>query len=162
MKKALHSLTLIAMTAAIASLSACGGGDNDDAETTAAAPTSSSTTTASNGSGSTGTTTTTTTPKPAPAPAPKPAPAPAPTPAPAPAPAPSSSAVNGKSLYQASCASCHGSNPAKNTSKILKGTSASTTLKAIAENKGGMGYLKGSIGSKEASDIAAYLAHPNI
>ena len=66
----------------------------------------------------------------------------------------------GKSLYISSCASCHGSDPTKNQSKILKGTSASTTLSAIASNKGGMGFLSGSIGSKEAQDIAAYLSNP--
>ena len=74
----------------------------------------------------------------------------------------STSALNGKSLYAANCASCHGGNPAQNISKVLKGTSASNTLSAIAGNKGGMGYLKGSIGASEANDIAAYLARPNI
>ena len=89
-------------------------------------------------------------------------PAPAAAPAPAPAPAASASALNGKSLYAGNCASCHGGNPAQNISKILRGTSASATLGAIASNKGGMGYLSGSIGAAEANDIAAYLAQPNI
>ncbi len=108
--------------------------------------------------------TNTSTPAPAPAPTPAPAPAPAPTPAPAPAPAPapSASAPQGKSLYAANCAGCHGGNPAQNISKILRGRSASATLSAIAGNKGGMGYLSGKIGAKEASDIAAYLANPGI
>jgi hypothetical protein len=33
-------------------------------------------------------------------------------------------------------------------------------LAAIAANTGGMGFLKGSIGSTEASQIATYAANP--
>ncbi|MFP8780645.1 c-type cytochrome [Hydrogenophaga sp. RWCD_12] len=84
------------------------------------------------------------------------------TPAPAAAPAASPSALNGKSLYQANCASCHGGNPAQNISKVLKGTAPGNTLNAIASNAGGMGYLSGTIGAAQANDIAAYLAQPNI
>jgi mono/diheme cytochrome c family protein len=82
--------------------------------------------------------------------------------APAAAPAASPSALNGKSLYQANCASCHGGNPAQNISKVLKGTAPGNTLNAIASNTGGMGYLSGTIGAAQANDIAAYLAQPNI
>lgn len=96
-------------------------------------------------------------PAPTPAPAPVPAPAPAPTPAPAPAPAP---ALNGKSLYANSCAACHGADPRLNISKIQRGASASTTLGAIASNKGGMGFLAGTIGQAEAEAIASWIANP--
>lgn len=93
---------------------------------------------------------------------PAPAPAPGPAPAPALAPAASASALNGKSLYAGNCASCHGGDPTQNISKILRGTSPSNTLGAIASNKGGMGFLSGAIGAAEANDIAAYLAQPGI
>ena len=130
MKTNIQHLTLIAMTAGLAALTACGGGGGGDTSTPAAANTASTETTAA--------------------------------PAPAAAPAASSSALNGKSLYQTHCASCHGGNPAQNISKVLKGTSPGNTLNAIAGNTGGMGYLSGTIGAAQANDIAAYLAQPNI
>ena len=136
MNTCLQRLTLIALTASLATLTACGGGGGSDT-TTPAATTTASTDTAA-------------------------APAAAPAPAPAAAPAASSSALNGKSLYQANCASCHGGNPAQNISKVLKGSSAGNTLNAIAGNTGGMGYLGGTIGAAQANDIAAYLTQPNI
>lgn len=126
----IQRLTLIAMTASLTALTACGGGGGGDTGTPAAANTASTETTAA--------------------------------PAPAAAPAASSSALTGKSLYQANCASCHGGNPAQNISQVLKGTSAGNTLNAIARDEGGMGYLSGTIGAAQANDIAAYLAQPNI
>lgn len=145
MNTSLQRLTLIALTASLATLAACGGGGGGSDTTTPAATTTASTDTA-----------------PTAAPAPAATPAAAPAAAPAPAPAAASSALNGKSLYQANCASCHGGNPAQNISKVLKGTSAGNTLNAIASNTGGMGFLSGTIGAAQANDIAAYLAQPNI
>jgi mono/diheme cytochrome c family protein len=58
---------------------------------------------------------------------------------------------------------CHGVNPAQNISKVLKGAnSSSTILNAIANDVGGMSFLKGTIGATQAADIAAYLATPGI
>ena len=54
----------------------------------------------------------------------------------------------------------YAANPLQNISSILKGRNASTTLSAIAKNKGGMGFLSGKIGSSEATDIAIYLNAP--
>jgi hypothetical protein len=86
-----------------------------------------------------------------------------------PAPAPVvTSAANGKLLYNMafngqSCASCHSPVPAYNVSKVLKGAnSASAIQSAIDGDKGGMGILKGAINSQQLTDIAAYLATPNI
>jgi hypothetical protein len=80
-------------------------------------------------------------------------PPPAPTPPP-PAPTPSAGSI-GKTLWVNNCQGCHGGNTGK-------GASAATTLAAIAEpkNKFGMGFLSGSIGSTEASQIATYAANP--
>jgi hypothetical protein len=51
--------------------------------------------------------------------------------------------------------------PALNISKVLNGAnSPNTILNAISSNKGGMKVL--SISTQQASDIAAYLATPNI
>jgi mono/diheme cytochrome c family protein len=80
-------------------------------------------------------------------------------PPPAPAPGPSAAAVAGKASYSA-CIGCHGANPSNNQAKILNAKNASTTLSAIANNTGGMGFLKASIGSTEASNIAAYVSAP--
>ena len=63
-------------------------------------------------------------------------------------------AVNGKALFASACASCHG---ATNTGM---GVNASATLRAIATNKGGMGFLSSTIGAQQAADIAAYAANP--
>jgi mono/diheme cytochrome c family protein len=56
-------------------------------------------------------------------------------------------------LWANNCVSCHGSNTGK-------GTNASKTLSAIAANTGGMGFLAGTIGATEASQIATYAANP--
>ena len=95
------------------------------------------------------------TPNPTPSPTPNPTPSPppaTPTPAPAPAPAPSAGSI-GKTLWANNCQSCHGGSTGK-------GSSASNTLTAIRNNTGGMGFLSGSIGSTEASQIATYAANP--
>ena len=58
----------------------------------------------------------------------------------------------GQSLYAASCASCHGPrNP--------DAMNYQNTLKAITNNKGGMGTLSASIKTAQADDIATYLAY---
>jgi mono/diheme cytochrome c family protein len=58
---------------------------------------------------------------------------------------------------------CHTSAPVNNVSNILKGAnSAITIVNAINANMGGMGFLKGTISSQDASDLAAYLATPRI
>jgi hypothetical protein len=67
------------------------------------------------------------------------------------------SAIQGQALYATHCASCHTSSPASNANDILKGRNASSTLSAIAQNKGGMAFLSGAISSTEANAIAAYL-----
>jgi mono/diheme cytochrome c family protein len=75
----------------------------------------------------------------------------------------STSATTGKALYAANCALCHGSNAAQNGNNVLRGANASAAiLNAISNNKGGMGYLSGTIGSQQASDLAAFLATPTI
>jgi mono/diheme cytochrome c family protein len=86
----------------------------------------------------------------------------APTPAaPAPAPAPSA-AANGKILYAANCVSCHGAATLNRFNILNAANSPNNILNAIASNKGGMGFLAATIQAPQASDIAAYLATPNI
>jgi mono/diheme cytochrome c family protein len=84
------------------------------------------------------------------------------TPTPTPTPTPVvTSAATGKTVYAATCATCHSTMPALNISKVLNGAnSPNTILNAISSNKGGMKVL--SISTQQASDIAAYLATPNI
>lgn len=84
------------------------------------------------------------------------------TPTPTPTPTPVvTSAATGKTVYAATCATCHSAMPALNISKVLNGAnSPNTILNAISSNKGGMKVL--SISTQQASDIAAYLATPNI
>lgn len=78
------------------------------------------------------------------------------------------SAVTGKVLYNTafngqSCASCHSAMPALNLSKVLKGANSANTIQsAINGNAGGMGVLKGALSTQQLTDIAAYLATPNI
>jgi outer membrane biosynthesis protein TonB len=91
-------------------------------------------------------------PTPSPTPNPTPSPTPNPTPSPAPAPAPSAGSV-GKTLWANNCQACHGGSTGK-------GSSASNTLTAIRNNTGGMGFLSGSIGPTEASQIATYAGNP--
>lgn len=67
--------------------------------------------------------------------------------------------ANGKSLYVEHCAACHGSNPAQNIDKILRGRDAAVTQQAIAQNKGGMSYLS-SLTDAENAAIAAWIANP--
>jgi len=67
--------------------------------------------------------------------------------------------VDGRSLYAANCASCHGSNPRNNYSSIMRGTNPQTTLNAINRDKGGMGYLS-NLTSSEISAIAAWISNP--
>lgn len=82
------------------------------------------------------------------------------TPTPTPTPV-VTSAATGKTVYAANCATCHSAMPALNISKVLNGAnSPNTILNAISSNKGGMKVL--SISTQQASDIAAYLATPNI
>jgi outer membrane biosynthesis protein TonB len=100
------------------------------------------------------------TPNPTPSPTPSPNPSPSPTPPPpaptppppAPTPTPSAGSV-GKTLWANNCQACHGGSTGK-------GSSASNTLTAIRNNTGGMGFLSGSIGPTEASQIATYAGNP--
>jgi len=76
-----------------------------------------------------------------------------------------SAAANGKVAYTSnsvmSCAGCHGMPPS--TQKVLNGAnSSSTLLKAINSNSGGMGMYSGKLSPQQLSDIAAYLATPNL
>jgi len=79
-------------------------------------------------------------------------------------------ATNGKTLYSdatrnadgQSCASCHGSNPGKNTSKVLSAANNASLLQsAITAGKGGMDIFIGSFSTAELEDIAAYLGTCN-
>jgi mono/diheme cytochrome c family protein len=127
---ALSLKILIASTTAAVLLTACGGGTSSatPTDTTAAA-------------------TTTTTPAANPAPAPV-----ASNPSTDPLHA---AALVGKSLWQANCASCHGSD-------LGKGANPSKILSAISSNTGGMGFLKGIITADNASNIATYVANPSV
>ncbi|MEB0134167.1 cytochrome c [Actimicrobium sp. CCC2.4] len=99
-----------------------------------------------------------------PAPAPAATPpvvTPAPPPPPPPPPPPAASALSGKALYGTNCAGCHGASPAANINRILKAANAPGVITgAINNNTGGMGFLKGSITTQNAADLAAYLAAP--
>lgn len=90
-----------------------------------------------------------TTPTPTPTPNPTPSPTPPP---PAPTPTPSAGSI-GKTLWANNCQACHGGSTSK-------GSNSSNTLAAIRGNTGGMGFLSGSIGATEASQIATYAANP--
>ena len=80
--------------------------------------------------------------------------------------------VQGKLLYEntngspLSCAnvSCHGPNPTANLNNIRSGANdPAKILKAIADNKGGMGFLglaPYTVSALQAADIAAYIANP--
>lgn len=58
---------------------------------------------------------------------------------------------------------CHTATPANNVSRVLRGANSPTTIQnAINANTGGMGFLKGTLSTQNISDIAAYLATPNI
>jgi mono/diheme cytochrome c family protein len=61
-------------------------------------------------------------------------------------------AANGQALYTAFCASCHGAS-------YTAARNYSSTLSAIARNKGNMGYLSTSIQTAQANDIATYLTY---
>lgn len=61
-------------------------------------------------------------------------------------------AVAGKTAFDASCASCHGT-----PSRIMAAADPAKTRAAIDANKGGMGSLK-SLTSQQLGDIAAYVA----
>jgi mono/diheme cytochrome c family protein len=76
-----------------------------------------------------------------------------------------SAAAAGKIAYTSnsvmSCAGCHGMPPS--TQKVLKGAnSPSTILKAINAGTGGMGMYIGKLSTQQLSDMAAYLATPNL
>lgn len=66
--------------------------------------------------------------------------------------------TEGQAIY-ASCASsaCHGTNPTLNQNDILKGRDPNSTMKAIAENKGEMGFLSTVITADSANKISTYL-----
>jgi hypothetical protein len=160
---------LLALVASTLMLGACGDGIffSSESPTTTAAATDNTTTTPTPAPSATptptptpatGTEPTASVPAPAPAPgaAPTPAPTPAPAPAPAPAPTPSAGSI-GKTLWANNCQGCHAGFTILGKSASFP---ASTTLSAIASNKGGMGYLSGSIGATEASQIATYAASP--
>ena len=76
-----------------------------------------------------------------------------------------SAAANGKVAYTSnsvmSCAGCHGMPPS--AQKVLNGANSSgTILNAINAGTGGMGMYIGKLSTQQLSDIAAYLATPNI
>jgi mono/diheme cytochrome c family protein len=98
----------------------------------------------------------TATPTSSPSPSPTATPTKSPTPSPSPTASPTPSgpnAVNGKKLYASNCASCHGQAVPKYVLNAAAGK-PNVILAAIDSNKGGMGKLKGVIGSPEAADIA--------
>jgi hypothetical protein len=77
-------------------------------------------------------------------------------------------AVRGKALFfntngaPQSCGSvdCHNGFPAVQPKGIAKGSNPTATLNAIANNKGGMGFLSAYVNAVDAADIAAYIANP--
>jgi mono/diheme cytochrome c family protein len=80
-----------------------------------------------------------------------------------------SAAANGKLLFTingvSSCASCHSNYPSTvpSTNKVLNGAnSPNTILKAINAGTGGMGMYSGKLSTQQLSELAAYLATPNI
>jgi mono/diheme cytochrome c family protein len=73
------------------------------------------------------------------------------------------SATNGKAIYAASCAGCHGANAALGGNNILNGANNATLItSAINGNVGGMGFLSATITATKAADLAAFLATPGI
>ena len=78
-------------------------------------------------------------------------------------------AVRGKALFLTpfgvpplSCASagCHAGFPVVMTNGIAKGSDPAKTVNAIANNKGGMGFLSAYVNNVDAADIAAYIVNP--
>jgi hypothetical protein len=51
-------------------------------------------------------------------------------------------------------------NPSMGSNKIGNAATASNTLRAIANNTGGMGFLSTTIGATEAANIAEYVKAP--
>jgi mono/diheme cytochrome c family protein len=75
------------------------------------------------------------------------------------------SAANGKLLYTTngvmSCGSCHGTPPS--TNKVLNGANNPNKIaSAISSGTGGMGMFAGKFTTQNLTDIAAYLAQPNL
>jgi mono/diheme cytochrome c family protein len=68
--------------------------------------------------------------------------------------------VNGKTLYQNNCQSCHGIDPAKNASNIMRGANSPNAILNAMVRVTNMRYLQPTIKSPEAADIAAYLGNP--
>ena len=78
--------------------------------------------------------------------------------------------TNGKTLYNDatrgnqgdSCASCHTTNPGKNSQKVLNGANNATLIQnAITAGTGGMDEFSGAFTTAELQDIAAYLGTCN-
>lgn len=61
--------------------------------------------------------------------------------------------VRGQTLYAQHCSGCHGQVP----DARRRGKDAEDIAEAIAQNKGGMGFLAGVLSSSELQDLAAYL-----
>ena len=74
------------------------------------------------------------------------------------------SAVNGKAIYLANCAtsSCHYTSPSIGINKILNGANNPGKILSAINNVSQMSPLRGQISTQQANDLAAYLATPNI
>ncbi len=76
---------------------------------------------------------------------------------PVPPPAGASSGQGGAALYAQHCAGCHGDDPARGYNDIYEGWKVSEIQEAIAENKGGMGFLGNLLSSGDVGAVAAYI-----
>jgi len=67
-------------------------------------------------------------------------------------------AAPGASLYAQNCADCHGADPANGVNNIQNGADPARIRWAIANNRGGMGFLSGQLSDTDVQAIAAYIA----
>jgi hypothetical protein len=68
--------------------------------------------------------------------------------------------VRGGTLYQNSCAGCHGSAETPTNAASLNTRNVTAVLQsAIASNRGGMGFLSSTLNAADQADIAAFLGN---
>jgi mono/diheme cytochrome c family protein len=63
-------------------------------------------------------------------------------------------------IYEAVCAQCHATNPVQDVNGVLGGAGQPQNIFNAIEKVARMRFLRGSVSTQDASDLAAYLANP--